>query len=73
LVTLVGQVVATLAINAARATQVEEVVVTGHLTDMLSMRRAMMRVGEFFCFPLRLHSQAGYATVTGALLTALGR
>lgn len=73
LVTLVGQVVATLAINAARAAQVEEVVVTGHLTDMVTMRRVMMRVGDFFGFPLRLHSQAGYATVTGALLTALGR
>ena len=71
LVTLVAQVVATLAINAARAAQVERIVVTGHLTDMPTMRRNMARVGEFFGMPLELSTQAGYATVTGALLRAL--
>jgi type II pantothenate kinase len=73
LVTLVAQVVGTLAINAARAAQVDHIVVTGHLTDMVSIRAAMTRVGEFFGLPLELHEHAGHATVVGALLFALDR
>jgi type II pantothenate kinase len=73
LVTMVAQVIATLAINAARAAQVDRIVVTGHLTDMISMRAAMRRVGEFFGMPLELHERAGHATVIGALLWALDR
>jgi type II pantothenate kinase len=73
LVTLVGQVVATLAINAARAAQIERIVVTGHLTDMASMRQTMARVGLFFGMPLEVVPRAGYGTVIGALLQALAR
>ncbi len=73
LVTLVGQVIATLAINAARGADLDRIVVTGHLTDMTSMRQTMTRVGEFFGMPLELSQQAGYATVIGALLQALAR
>jgi type II pantothenate kinase len=73
LVTMVAQVIATLAINAARAARVDHIVVTGHLTDMVSMRAAMARVGEFFGMPLELHERAGHATVLGALLWALDR
>lgn len=70
IVTLVGQVVATLAINAARAQQIERVVFTGHLTDMVSMRANMERVGEFFGLPLTALPNAGHATALGALLFA---
>ena len=73
IVNMVGQVVATLAINAARAARVERVVVTGHLTDMRSVRATMRRVGDFFGLPLDLYEQAGYATVVGALLYAVER
>jgi len=73
LVTLVGQVIATLAVNAGRAAGAEKIVVTGHLTDMDTMRRTMASVGNFFGFPLELYEQAGYATVVGALLTALAQ
>jgi type II pantothenate kinase len=73
LVTLVGQVVATLAINAARAAGAKRIIVTGHSTDLLSLRMTMARVGEFFGFPLETWPQAGYATALGALLYALGR
>ena len=73
LVTMVAQVIATLAINAARAAQVDHIVVTGHLTDMVTMRAGMARVGEFFGMPLELHERAGHATVVGALLWALDR
>ncbi len=70
LVTMVGQVIATLAITAARTAQIDRIVVTGHLIDMPSMRRVMMRVGEFYRFPLDLPEVAGYATALGALLFA---
>lgn len=73
LVTMVGQVIATLAVNAGRAAAVERIIVTGHLTDMTSMRTVMQRVGEFFGFPVEVRAKAGYATVTGALLWALQR
>jgi type II pantothenate kinase len=73
LVTMVGQVIGTLAINAARAAQAERIVVTGHLTDMATIRATLDRVAEYFGFPLETHARAGYATVMGALLTALAR
>jgi type II pantothenate kinase len=73
LVNMIGQVIATLATNAARAADVQRGVVTGHMTDMESMRVTMARVGEFFGFPLETCSEAGYATVIGALLRALHR
>lgn len=73
LVTMVGQVIATLAINAARSVRAEKIVVTGHLTDMPTMRNTMTHVGDFFGYPLSLYERAGSATVIGALLTALGR
>lgn len=73
LVNMIGQVIATLATNAARAAGVQRGVVTGHMTDMESMRVTMARVGDFFGFPLETCGEAGYATVIGALLRALQR
>ena len=73
LVNMVGQVIATLATNAGRAVQVQRGVVTGHLTDMETMRMTMARVGEFFGFPLETCREAGYATVIGAMLHGLER
>lgn len=73
LVNMIGQVIATLATNAARAVQVERGVVTGHLTDMESTRLTMAAVGRFFGLPLETCREAGYATVIGALLHAAAR
>jgi type II pantothenate kinase len=70
LVNMIGQVIATLATNAARASQLARGVVTGHLTDMETMRVNMARVGTFFGVPLETCGEAGYATVIGALLHA---
>ena len=70
LVNMMGQVIATLATNAARAAQVKRGIVIGHMTDMQTMRETMARVGTFFGFPLETCSEAGYATVIGALLQA---
>jgi type II pantothenate kinase len=68
LVNMVGQVIGLLAVNAARAQQIDHIVVTGHLTDMSSIRRILRLVGEYYRTPLDLPKGAGYATALGALL-----
>lgn len=70
LVTLVGQVIAITAINAARAEQLEHVVVIGHLTDLPSFRAVLERVGEYYGQRLLLPADAGYGTAIGALRAA---
>ncbi len=67
LVTLVGQVIAVTAINAARAEKIDRVIFIGHLTDMLSIRKTIARVGEFYSLPLTVPPDTGYATAIGAL------
>ncbi len=67
LVTLVGQVIAITAINAARAERLEHVVVIGHLTDMPSFRAVLDRVGAYYGMQLLLPDHAGYGTAVGAL------
>jgi type II pantothenate kinase len=67
LVTLVGQVIGTIAINAARAQSIKRVVVTGHLTDMPTMRAAIARTSAFFGLPFEMPIPAGHATALGAL------
>lgn len=71
IVTLVGQVVATLAVTAARGEKIERAVFTGHLTDMQSMRTAIARVSHFFGMPLEMPENAGFSTAAGALLYAV--
>ncbi|MBK9713498.1 MAG: Fumble domain-containing protein [Kouleothrix sp.] len=67
LVTLVGQVIAVTAINAARAQQLDRVVVIGHLTDMPSVRNVLEQVGDYYGMRLTLPPDAGYGTALGAL------
>jgi len=68
LVTLVGQTIALIAINAARARQVERIVATGHLIDMSSVRDALRQVGDIYGMRITLPQDAGYGTALGALL-----
>jgi type II pantothenate kinase len=68
LVTMIAQVIGLLAIQAARAQQIERIVVTGHLTDMSSIRRILAQVGQYYATPLELPTEAGFATALGALL-----
>ena len=70
LVTLVGQVIAVIAINAARAQQIPCIVVTGHLIDMPSMRSVFERVAAIYDACILLPSGSGFATAIGALLQA---
>ena len=68
LVTLVGQVIAIVSINAAGAQQIERIVVTGHLIDMPSVCDVLNQVGDLFGTRITLPPDAGYATALGALL-----
>ncbi|MFN8490722.1 MAG: hypothetical protein U0350_24235 [Caldilineaceae bacterium] len=70
LVTLVGQVIGLLAINAARAQQIDRVVVIGHMTDMPSIRRVLTSVGQYYGAAIDVPDNGGYATALGALLYA---
>lgn len=70
LMTLVGQVIAITAINAARAERIGQVVVIGHMTDMPSFRRVLDLVGEYYGMQLLLPARAGYGTAIGALMHA---
>lgn len=68
LVTMVGQVIGLLAIQAAKAQQIERIVVIGHLIDMPSIRRVLESVSRYYATPIELPEHAGYATAMGALL-----
>lgn len=68
LVNLVGQVIAVIAINAARAEQVDEAIIVGHLADLPSMRRTFSRVAKFYGVTLSLPAEGGSASALGALL-----
>jgi len=68
LVTLVGQVIAVTAINAARAQNLERVVVIGHLTDLVSVRTALQKVSDIYHLNFILPEDAGCGTALGALL-----
>ena len=69
IITLVGQTIALIAINAARALPTNQIVITGHLTDMATIRRMLAAVGGFYGQTFQMPADAGYATALGALLT----
>lgn len=69
LMTLVGQVIAITAINAARAERIERTVLIGHMADMASFRRVVALVGEYYGTRILLPEHAGFGTALGALTT----
>jgi type II pantothenate kinase len=68
LVTMVGQTIALIAINAARAQGVERIEIIGHLIDMPSMQGVVERVGDLYGIPFTFPADSGYGTALGALL-----
>lgn len=68
--TLIGQVIAITAINAARAERIERVVLIGHMADMPSFRRVIAQVGVYYGMEVSVPAQAGFGTALGALLSA---
>jgi type II pantothenate kinase len=69
LVNMVGQVIAVIAINAARAQQLPQVVIVGHLSDLASIRRTFGLVAKFYGATILTPEAGGSATALGALLT----
>lgn len=70
LVTLIGQTIALIAVNAANAIGTTQVVITGHMLDMPSMSRVFAAVGALYGQTFHMPEHAGYATALGALLVA---
>jgi type II pantothenate kinase len=72
LVTLVSQVIAVIALNAARAERLEHIVIVGHLVDLEPIRRAIERVWGFYGVerPPIIPEARGSATALGAALEA---
>jgi type II pantothenate kinase len=68
LVTLVGQVIAVTAVNAARAERLPHIVMIGHLADMQSFRNAVALVSSYYATPITLPEHAGFGTALGAFL-----
>jgi type II pantothenate kinase len=68
LAVLVGQVIAVIAINAARAEHLEHIVVVGHLVDLACMRRVLDAVAGYYGAKIMVPALPGYATAIGALL-----
>ena len=68
LVCLVGQVIAVIAINAARAERLKHIVVIGHLADMPSVCKILKTVAGYYGTAIQIAPTPGYGTVLGALL-----
>jgi type II pantothenate kinase len=70
LVRLVGQVIAVIAINAARAEGLDNnIVVTGHLVDLLSVRKVLDEVAGFYGARITVPANPGTGTAVGALVS----
>ena len=68
LVRLVGQVIAVVAINAARAEGFETILVTGHLVDLASVRKVLDEVAGFYGAIITIPPNPGTGTAMGALV-----
>jgi type II pantothenate kinase len=67
LVRLVAQVIAVIAINAADAEGLEEIVMIGHLMDLESVQREVRLVGKFYDRDFTIPANPGFGTAIGAL------
>lgn len=65
---LVGQVIAVIAINAASAEQLEQIVVVGHTVDLACMRKVLTTVAGYYDARILVPDLPGFATAVGALL-----
>lgn len=67
LVRLVGQVIAVIAVNAARAEKLDQIVVIGHLVDLPSVRNVLQTVAGYYGAKITIPDHSGYGTALGAL------
>jgi len=70
IVRLVGQVIAVIAINAARAEKLEAVIVIGHLVDLPSMCQVLHTTAGYYQASITVPDQPGFGTAIGAMLCA---
>ncbi len=72
LITLVSQVIAVIALNAAKANDLENIIIVGHLPDLEPIRTAIQRVWGFYGVknPPIIPTDRGFATALGAALVA---
>jgi len=68
LVRLVGQVIAVIAINAARAEGLPAIVMIGHLVDLPSVRKVLSKVAGYYGAQITQVANPGTGTALGALL-----
>ncbi len=68
LVRLVGQVIAVVAINAARAEKLDHIVVVGHLVDLPSVCNVLQTVAGYYGVGITVPDRPGYGTALGALM-----
>ncbi len=67
LVRLVAQVIAVIAINAAKASDQDAIILVGHLMDLELIRREIDLVGEFYGREFIIPENPGFGTAMGVL------
>jgi len=67
LVTLVGQTIGLIAINAARAQSINRILLIGRLLDLPTLQDAILKVGGLYAVTLDVAPNPGYVTALGAL------
>jgi type II pantothenate kinase len=70
IVRLVGQVIAVIAINAARAEKLDSIVILGHLVDLPTICQVLHTVAGYYRASFTIPLQPGLGTAIGALLCA---
>ena len=68
LVLMIGQVIAVIAINAARAEGLNRIVVVGHLVDLPSVRKVLSTVAGYYQADITVPDMPGSAMAIGALV-----
>jgi len=67
---LVGQVIAVIAINAARAERLVPIVMVGHLMDLPCIRRVVEMVAGYYGAQIMIPPTPGLATAIGAVMAS---
>ena len=70
LVLMIGQVIAVIAINAARAEGLSKIVVVGHLVDLPTVRKVLATVAGYYQAGIIVPDTPGIATAIGALVSS---
>jgi type II pantothenate kinase len=70
IVRLVGQVIAVIAVNAARAENLNTIIVLGHLVDLPSVCQVLHTTAGYYQMAITIPPQPGLGTAIGALLCA---